>query len=142
MSVHAAIRAYLTTDVGVGGLVAERVFQSALPENQIHNDAAFPAIVLHQISRVPTSSHNGDSGFTDYRFQFNIWAKTEAAAEAVAEAVIAALNCYRGLMPAAGSPQITVESCFLDGEDRDKDEIGDGREMWVVRQDYLISVAS
>jgi hypothetical protein len=90
---------------------------------------------------VPTSSHSGDSGYTDYRFQFNVWAKTEESLESVSAALIAALNCYKGPMPVLGSHQITVESCFLDGEDRGKDDPGDGREIWVARQDYLISVA-
>lgn len=142
MSVHSAIRAFLTTDVSVAALVGERVYTTALPENTINNDGAFPAIAMHQISRVPTSSHSGDSGYTDYRFQFNIWAKSEDDVEAVAAALTTALNCYRGAMPAIGDAQITVESAFLDSEDRDKDDPGDGREMWVARQDYLISVAS
>ena len=142
MSVHSAIRAFLTTDVAIAALVGQRVFTTSLPENTIHDEAAFPAIVMHQISRVPTSSHSGDSGYTDYRFQFNIWAKSEEDVEAVSSAVIAALNCYKGPMPAIGDAQITVESAFLDSEDRDKDDPGDGREMWVSRQDYLISVAS
>lgn len=142
MSVHQSIRAFLIADVSVGALVGTRVYIAALPENEIHRDESFPALVMHQISRVPTSSHGGDSGYTDYRFQINVWAKTEESLEAVSAAVIAAMNCYRGMMPALGSPQITVESCFLDGEDRDKDDPGDGREIWAARQDYLISVAS
>jgi hypothetical protein len=140
VSIFESIRAHLIASVDVNPIVGARIYNTVLPENEVHNPDQFPALTMQQITRVPHHSQEGFSGYTDYRFQFNGWAKTEAEIDALATALFAALDSFRGLMPVLGSDQIQVDSCFMDSEDRGKDDPGDGREMWLLRQDYTFAV--
>lgn len=139
MTLQSSLRSALTLDVGVSALISERVYASVLPENMVHLDETFPAIVVQQVSRVPSHSHDGPTDYVEHRFQLNIWGKTFDDVAAVAVQVRVLLDGYRGPLPATGSGQTQIESCFLDDEDFDQDDPGDGRSLHLCRQDYLIA---
>lgn len=140
MGLFTALRSAMTLDPGVSTLVSARVYADQMPDNLVHDPAAYPAIVLHQISRTPTHSHGGVTAYAEYRFQINLWAKDHDGAEELGAAVRALLDGFKGDMPATGTPRATVESAFLDGEDFDVDDGGDGRSLHICRQDYLIAI--
>lgn len=140
MAIHASLRDHLTNDITISPVVGNRVYANDLPRNKGQVASQFPCIVMHQISHVSTHSHNGPSGYAEYRMQLNIWAKTFDEAEQLSHLVRAALDGYRGSMPSLGDGQITVESCFLDSEDFDVEDGGDGRDLHLARQDFLIAV--
>lgn len=140
--VDRSLRSALMLSVSVGTLVGNRVYITRSPDNRLPAAAELPAVVLHQMSRVPHYSHDGAIGYTDVRMTVHSWAQTSDAARTLADAIRTEIEGYRGAMPAVGSTdlQITVESCFLDDEDEDLDDPGDGRSLHLVRQDFLLSV--
>jgi len=140
MGIHSSLRDFLTNDVGISQVVANRVYANDLPRNKGQIDSAFPCIVMHQISHVPSHSQSGPSGYAEYRMQLNLWGKSFDAVEALSHLVRTALDGYRGSMPILGDGQITVESCFFDSEDFDVEESGEGHDLHLARQDFLIAV--
>lgn len=140
MGIHAALRATLTIDVGVSAVVGDRVYSNASPDNVAHKAVVYPQIVLHQISQVPTHSHGGPSGYSEYRMQLNLWGKSFDDVEQLSHLVRGVLDGYKGPMPPTGTEVATVESSFLETEDFDLDDDGEGKSLHVCRQDYLIAI--
>ena len=70
LSLEQAIRTHLLNDPTLVSLIGDdAVYFSNLPAA-----AAFPAIVLQEISGVdPSPTHSGHSGLENRRFQFTIW---------------------------------------------------------------------
>lgn len=90
-TLEAALFTIVTSDATVNGLIATRMYRDALPHN-----ATQPALVYQRIGGRPTTAHSGATGFGLPLYQFRIIAETTAEAEALADAVEAAINGYRG----------------------------------------------
>lgn len=138
--VDQAMRRMLLASVEVGAIAGTRVYITRAPDNRLPAATGFPAVVIHQVSREPTYSQDGCSGYAELRLTVHSWAMTWDGARQLADAVLAVVDGYRGPMPAVGSDRVQVESCFLDDEDDDIDDPGDGRSLYLVRQDLLVSV--
>jgi len=82
-----ALFAKLTGDSGVSSLVATRVYPQIAPEN-----ADYPHLVYQQISAGPARRLDGASDTFGTLQQVDIYARTKAVAETVADAVRACLD--------------------------------------------------
>jgi hypothetical protein len=102
----AALIAKLLATAGVSDLVATRI-RPVLA----HQTDALPLIVVHQITHRPEYSTSATVGLADTRVQIDCWGKTMASAQAVAEAVKAALS---GQTFTQGG--VTFQGCFVAGE--------------------------
>lgn len=84
---EADLLAVLEANVGVSALVGARIYPMILPQR-----VTLPAIRYQVISTIPQPTHNGASGLRQYRIQLSVHAATYSAAQAVAEALHAALD--------------------------------------------------
>lgn len=128
MTIEAAITKHLTENAGVASLAAGRVYPGHLPQKP-----TLPAIVMHRISGPREHSHDGSSGLAHPRFQFDVWAGSHVKAKALAEAVRAAMDGFRGTMGGAGG--VEVSGCFLEDDD---DGYDDALELFVWRMDFIV----
>lgn len=102
--------------------VANRVYPRKLPQNP-----TFPALTYFEVSGDSWYSHQGPSGVREGRYQISCWTKEGRlggtdylGAKTLAEEVIAAMDCYTGLMGAT-----VVQACFyMNQTDLGEDEAG------------------
>ncbi|MGE5585724.1 MAG: DUF3168 domain-containing protein [Bacillota bacterium] len=90
-----AVYAHLKGDLDVAALVGGRVYHQTAPD-----DATYPLIVLNTISNVDRRDLAGVA-YVETRLQVTAMAATLAEAEAIALAVRASLEGFRGLMAGA-----------------------------------------
>jgi hypothetical protein len=98
MSLETGLFNKLATTTAVANLVRNatspatyRIFPSIIPQGQ-----AMPAIRYEKISVVRPQTLGGPAGFLQARFQIDVWADTDAAVTALADAVVAAIDGTRG----------------------------------------------
>ena len=91
----AAVRSQLLAHAGTAALVEDRVWHSALPQEE-KGKPYMPAIVIQQISGVAEHVMGGTAGIVDLRIQVDVWAKNRAGCQAVTEQVRAALQTHSG----------------------------------------------
>ena len=125
MTLETELRTYTLAGTAVAALVATRMYARLLPQTP-----TLPAITFSRVSTRRLHDMNGPDGLPRPRLQLTCWASTPAAAGALADAVRARLDGYRGAM---GS--VTVGSCLLAGE-RDVDDVEAGRSG--VALDFMI----
>lgn len=101
------LRALLISDSGVAALAASRIHANRLPQN-----TAYPCAVLTLISTRGEHSHDGASNLNDDRWQMDCYAATVDEAVALARAIDARLDGYKG---EAGSPPIDINGIFRIG---------------------------
>jgi len=123
---------FLEESATVSSLVSDRIYPQILPQA-----ATFPAITYNQVSGVRVSNlSEGPAGKCRRRITINLWAETELAAYALADAVRQSLNGYDGSMGATGT---VVGSTRLDNEfatfEQDAGTVG----IYRVIQDYIIA---
>lgn len=87
------LRIQVLNQPGVTALIGARLFPQTLPQG-----AAMPAVTLTRISRVGDQGQTGP-GLPVTRWQFDCWGATQAEADAVAEALIGALDARRDVVP-------------------------------------------
>jgi Protein of unknown function (DUF3168) len=99
MGLQTTLRTILLADPTVSGLVGgTRIYPKILPQNP-----TFPAITYQRISRIPVADHlTGPGSLGRPRVQVDVWALTDAAAEALGAAVKARLNGFRGVVAGEG----------------------------------------
>ena len=92
-----AVRSRLLAHAGTAALVGDRVWHSALPNEQ-EGVAYMPAIVIQQISGVAEHVMGGTAGIVDLRIQVDVWAEEEDrdGCQALTEQVRDALQTYSG----------------------------------------------
>lgn len=103
MSAESQIYAALSGALAVTGLVAERIYPDAIPE-----DKALPAIVFSRTGTEPYVTLAGVRFAEDVQYQVVSWAETRTAADAVGDAAEAALR--------AGGFTVTGRSAAFDGD--------------------------
>lgn len=120
-----AVHARLAATSGVTTLTGARIYNQVLPQN-----ATLEAVTVQRISTTRESAMGADPGQAYARIQVCSWATLHGEARALAEAVRAALQRWRGTVAS-----VEVEASFLLNEfDRYEDE----REIHRVLQDYGI----
>lgn len=93
MSLESKIFDRLSGDAGITALVATRIYPNIKPENAI-----MPAIVFHRISSIRYPAMRADSNVMKARFQFDIFADTYDAANAIRIAMIPVVNRWRDMI--------------------------------------------
>ena len=89
-NIEEAIHDILIADSAVQALTT-RCYPSTLPQ-----DPAYPLILYMRVYGARENALEGPVGMANPHFQIETWAKTYAAAKALAQAVRNALNGYRG----------------------------------------------
>jgi len=122
-----AIGAILLADVGVTGLVAQRVFNKRLPDK-----VTYPAIVYRKVVKVSRLNHDGASSRFNIRVQVNCYGLSDAV-DAVYKAARAALDnvaagTYNGIN--------TTGVQYID----DFDEYDDDTKKDVIKFDVMLFV--
>lgn len=107
----ADLTSQLLADVGLTPLVGPRIKWELRPQG-----AALPAIGLTMVSAPRDYTMQGRVGLTGYLVQLDVWAGTLASREAVADALITAIDNLGG-----GS----IKAAFIDNQ-RDSIEVGQG----------------
>lgn len=128
MGVAADARTYLLADTSIAAVVGTRCYPNNLPQN-----ATLPAIVYHVISRSHTTWLGGikqSSG--PIRLQWDIYAATRVAADALAELVLAR---FRTLSAACPTTMTATRVCDVEiyGPVEDAEGPDDGSDEWTYR---------
>lgn len=90
-SAEDAIFALLSQDEGVSAIVGARIYPLITPE-----EGAYPALSYFRVDGPREHALEGPAGFAHPRIQVDAWANDYATAKTLTEAVIAALDGYRG----------------------------------------------
>lgn len=90
-SIGSAIRHRLVNDATVSALVATRVYPQVLPQSP-----TLPAVVYNVLSDTPSDDISGNAGLFKAEIQFDCFATTQLAAEALDEKIRLSLQGYRG----------------------------------------------
>jgi len=104
MSAESTLYAWLAADAGVAALVAGRIYPDVIPP-----DVALPAIAYARLSTEPVTTVHGAMPAQFVNLQVQCWAATRTSAEAVADAVQAAL-LVNGEVPAGRGQLFDEES--------------------------------
>ena len=124
MSIETEIVARLEDDAGVGAEAGDRIYLKKLPQNPTYPAVVYRSFVVGRLHHL-----GGVSGWAVKRFQFDCWAKTEIAADALETAVRASLDGFTGKLTTIKAT-IRSDSGFSDHEDK--------TELYRVSQDYII----
>ena len=87
MSVGGDLKSTLDAYGGLSALVSSRNYAVSLPQSP-----TYPNVVFTRISTTPSTILEGRSLTTNFRYQFDCRATTQAGARSVADQVIAALD--------------------------------------------------
>ena len=101
--------AALGTDVTLAALVGSRIYPLVRPQN-----CALPAITYQRISAPRVTSHTGDSGLLNPRYQFSCWSDSYLEAREMAERLEVLFGGASGLF--AGE-----QASFVDNDLDDSD---------------------
>lgn len=123
-----ALIAFLLADTPLAALVGTKIHYDASPQ-----DTAEPRVVIEVISRVPVYADDGEAGLTQHRLQITSWGTSKSSTLSVSAAVYARLSAVSETY--SGVDFQTIE---LDDEDSRFETLADGRELYRVRQDYII----
>lgn len=97
-----ALYTRLSGVAGLTALVSTRIYPEVLPEN-----VTFPCIRHEGVSLVPNVAHDGDTGLDIVREQFDVYAATDLAADAIV-AQLRAATCLGGVTFTAGTLKISA----------------------------------
>ena len=140
MSFQSDLLVYLATKAGLTALVSTRIYPQLASTRAFRvsqTGAAYPYIVIQQISGDHVRHMQGPSGLAKERYQFDCIAETQTVANQVAEQLRLALDGYRGDM---GTGPTQVQGAFLldEGDTLDASPDQDKARAYGVRQDYEI----
>jgi hypothetical protein len=130
MSAVADVVTYLLANAGVSALIDTRMYTDKLDQGE-----TLPAVTAHVISRTHVQHLKGITAAGTIRIQLDVSAETRLAADAVADAIVAALKLLAAT-PAtigAGTPVCDVE---IQGPRHGQEPPADGSDEWT----YVSSV--
>lgn len=90
MSIETGIFTRLSNFAGLTALVSARIYPVKLPQKP-----DYPAVTFTQVSVVRDHAMVSDPNIVEARYQFDAWAETKIAADAVREQLRAALKRWR-----------------------------------------------
>jgi len=124
MSVRSDVRTYLLAQSGISDLVGTRIYPGVLPQG-----ATRPAVEMHVISRTHVQHLQGIQAAGTVRFQFDVSAETQLAADAVAEAIVAAFRSLAA-SPATIGAATYVGDLEIQGPRDTSEPPDDGSDAW------------
>lgn len=130
MSAPADLRTYLLAQSGVSTLIGTRMYPDALPEG-----ATLPAVVYYRISGTHVESLGGIKAAGTCRVQLDAYAATRLAADAVGDALVAALRSLSVGQQSIGAGTIVCD-VEIQGPRHDRQPPTDGSDEW----EYICSV--
>ena len=124
-SLEDALQALVVGDSGISAVIGTRCYPSVIPES-----ASLPAIAYQRIDANRPLTHNGPSGLSKPRIQFDFVAKTYKEGENLGALLRGLLNGYTGTVNGVEIEFISLET----------DEFVYGRtgKNYQFMQDYLI----
>lgn len=128
-----ALFSILSDDATVSGLVGARIYPDVLPQGVL-----YPALRYQRISTPRAQWRTIDTGRSDYanpRFQVDAWALTRSQALTLGQAVLAALDGFRGT-----AASLTIQAIGNEDEAGDHEPgIGpNGADVYRQRYDFVI----
>ena len=111
MSISRAIYEHLTASSGVTNLVSTRIYPSMAPTS-----AALPRVIYDLDSSEHVHHMTGGSGLVRRSISLEIQAQSSPSADAIAEAIRAVLDKYRGTMGSGAA--LNVRDCILTNENQ------------------------
>jgi len=130
MSAPADLRTYLLANAGVAALIGTRMYPDQLPQG-----ATLPAVVYYRISGTYAESLGGVKAAGTCRVQLDAYAATRLAADAVGEAIVAALKLLSVGQQSIGSGTLVCD-VEIQGPRSDRQPPADGSDEW----QYICSV--
>lgn len=124
----ADLRTFILADGTVAGLIGNRLYPHKLLQG-----APFPAVTYQVISEVRGHKMNGPDGLPATRVQIDCWGRTFASVSAIAAAILAHLDGYRGQLN--GSPSTEVQGIFADQQ---RTMYESEPELHRISRDYII----
>lgn len=124
MSAANDLRTYLLANTAVAAAIGTRMYPDALEQG-----AALPAAVYQVISRTHVQHLQGITTAGTVRVQIDCYAATRLAADAVAEAIVAALRLLAATPAAIGAGTI-VGDLEIQGPRSDATGPDDGSDEW------------
>jgi len=132
--IESAIVAALLADPAVVALVADRVYETEVPERGM-SDTRPAVVVADRVSATNPVSQDGAGAAGVYRIQVDAWARSRAKAHEVAASVRAALNGKAGIF-AGEALQMIAQAPGSERSFRDR-EVGLHR----TTADYMVHAA-
>lgn len=114
VSIQGALFHYLTNNTGVKALVKSRVY----PAGDVPSSATLPYVVYQKLGDEHQITQCAASNVAAARFQIDGYAASALTADAVYNALRAALDGYYGEMGATGAT-VHVERIFLESDNAD-----------------------
>jgi hypothetical protein len=136
MTLAAAIYAHLAADAGVAALASTRIYPLGLPESELSTFA--DSITYLLLATDHLYSQSGTSLMRKQRWEISGASESYDGAHALKDAVIAALNMYRGVMGGVGG--VSVRHCILIDE---RDSVLDDhleRGIYVASAEFEIAI--
>lgn len=130
MSAPADLRTYLLAQSGVSTLIGTRMYPNTLPQG-----ATLPAVVYHRISGTHVESLGGIKAAGTCRVQLDGYAATRLAADAVGDAIVAALRSLSVGQQSIGAGTLVCD-VEIQGPRDDQQQPADGSDEWL----YVSSV--
>lgn len=127
----------LTTSSGVTSLLSNST--AVYPVGESPATPPEKCIIYSRVSTTRVRHLNGTNNRCQVRIQLDCYAKSAADARAIADAVSAAIDGFKGNMGATGAT-VVVQSISLDNDASDYEPPVDGsaRGFWRTSQDYII----
>ena len=125
MGVAADVRTYIIGDAGVAALIGTRMHPTNLPQA-----CTLPAVTYHIISRSHEPTLEGIAAAGMVRVQFDCWATTRLAADAVGDAIVARLKTLAALGPTTIGSATAVNDAGIEGPRHESNPPPDGSDEW------------
>lgn len=131
LTLEAGLVYKLQNTAGLTALISTRVYLERIPQG-----ATVPCLTYQRISTTRELTHDvsGSAGTARVRVQFDAWATTYLSAKAIADALRAALNGFKGTIT-SGSDTVVVQAALIEAESSEPDL---DAELSRVRSDYFI----
>ena len=125
--IYDALYTILAAATDLTDLVSTRIYPDKAPQG-----VTAPYVVFQRISGVHLQSHQGSSGLTFPRFQFDAWASQRSAAENIGNEIRLAIQGYSNQSPVSG----TVIQAIL--AENDAGGYDDETQLFRHRSDFFI----
>lgn len=109
-TIEQALYYEVVNDAGVSALISTRLYPAA----EVPQDTTTPYMTYQRISG-PRHRHQGGAGLVEARYQFTCHDDTQREAAALATALRAVLEAYRGDMGESGST-VTVRAAYVEND--------------------------
>ena len=125
MGAPADVRTYVIGDTGVAALIGTRMYPTNLPQA-----CTLPAVTYHVISRTHEPTLKGVAAAGTMRVQFDCWAETRLASDAVGDAIVARLKVLAALGPTTIGSATKCNDVAIEGPRHDSNPPPDGSDEW------------